>query len=703
MPRAGTSAQVDAERISYDPNTKIAVATGIVRMTYGPYVLTATRVEYNQATGDFKANGSVELREPNGNILLAQSLAITEKFKAGFAKHLRALLTNDATITAEYAKRTSDGITIYEHATYTACKNCEDENGNAIWIIETDQTTHDNVSHNLYHVNPRLKIRGVTVAALPYWEQPDPTVKRRTGWLTPQAKFGGLYGVGVTTPYFLALAPNYDLTISPMLSTKQGLAGDVEWRHRLQSGSYDVRAFGAYQLDPQSPDDNQRWRGAVETSGDFNINQDWTWGWNGTHVSDRTFLDHYDFDEREIAQNEVYSKGLWDQTYVSAQILNFEALDTSVNADVLPTALPYVTGEKIIPEAAFGGDLKFNWSIYSLHRNDADVPFTDVNHGTDQTRGTAEVEWKTQLIGNMGTVVSPFAKLRSDVYVTNNVPDPTVVGGYRDSETTARVLPTIGVDMRFPFIASYESGQSIISPVFQIVSAANESDANKIGNEDSVTLNLDHTSLFLTDRFTGLDRYEGGTRANLGLTYSFLGATGNYVRASVGESVHIAGKNSFVTGSGLDGTQSDIVGSLVVQPWDGLALSYEARVEEDLSSVNRQEATASLTFDSFSAQVSYLNFGAEPAYGRNVAEHWLATDARLQLTEGWYAFGGVGYDFTHDVLTRKTAGLEFDCDCMNFKVAYTGTDDAITRETENKLMLSIEFATLGKSGFSAKF
>ncbi len=697
-PAMGEIADVDADRISYDPITHVATATGMVRMTYGPYVLVATRVEYNQLTGAFKANGSVELREPNGNVLQADTLAITEKFKAGFASHVRALLTNDVTITADYAEHTSDGITVYERATYTACKNCEDANGNALWVIETDQTTHDNNTHNLYHVNPRLKIRGVTVAALPYWQQPDPSVKRRTGFLAPQFNKGGTYGYSVTTPYFWALAPNYDLTLTPMINSKQGLAGDIEWRHRLETGSYNVHAYGAHQRAP--PVAGETWRGAVHTQGDFTLNQDWTWGWDGTATSDRTFLSDYDYDGRDIAQNQIYATGIWDQTYVDARAMSFNALDSGVNADTLPTALPFVMGEKIIDDIALGGDLKFNWNIYAIERNQADLQF---DHGTSQTRGTAEVEWKTQLISDSGTVITPFAKLRSDIYVTNNVPDELVPGTFRDSETTTRVLPTVGVDARYPFIANFASGQSIVSPVFQIISAAAESDANKIGNEDATTLNFDSSSLFLSDRFTGLDRYEAGTRANLGLTYAFIGNDGNYVRASVGESVHLAGENSFATGSGLDGTQSDLVGAVAVQPWDGLTLSYQARVEEDLSQVNRQEATASLTFDSFSADVSYLNFGAEPNYGRSVAEHWVSANARQQVSAGWYVFGGVGYDFENDVLTRKTAGLEFDCDCMNFKLSYTGTEDAISHATEDRVMMSIEFATLGKTGFSSKF
>jgi LPS-assembly protein len=369
----------------------------------------------------------------------------------------------------------------------------------------------------------------------------------------------------------------------------------------------------------------------------------------------------------------------------------------------LPNALPYVTGEQIIPNIAMGGDLKFEWSAYSLHRTLANTPFTSVNHGTDQTRATTSVEWKTQLTSEGGIVASPFAKLRTDLYVDNNIPDPTVIGGFRSSETTTRVLPTAGIDVRYPLIASTEYGQSIISPVFQIISASDETDTNKIGNEDAITVGLDSTSMFLTDRFTGLDRFEGGTRANLGLTYSFLGNNGNYVRASVGQTLHLAGQNSFSTGSGLSDSHSDLVGGLVVQPWENLTLSYQARVADDFSKINRQEASASLNFDSFSTNLSYLNFGAEPLYGRIKPEHWVSGDVKFNVKDGWYVFGGMSYDFYNSYITRKTVGVEFDCDCMNFKLAYTGSQDPTTSIDTNAITASIAFATLGGTSAAVKF
>ena len=60
--------------MTYDPRTKIATAEGGVRIIYGPYVLNASKVIFNEKPA-FKANGSVELREPNGNVMTAATMS----------------------------------------------------------------------------------------------------------------------------------------------------------------------------------------------------------------------------------------------------------------------------------------------------------------------------------------------------------------------------------------------------------------------------------------------------------------------------------------------------------------------------------------------------------------------------------------------------------------------------------------------------
>jgi LPS-assembly protein len=702
-PEQGTSADFVADQLAYDPKTKIAVATGKVVITYGPYTLNATRVTYNRNTDEFSANGSVELREPNGNILLAQKINLTNKFKTGFANHLTALLNNDVTITARYAKRIDGHITIFTDSHYTACRGCETRWGDPLWELVADQSTHDQDTHDITEINPRLKIAGVTVAGLPYLVHPDPTVKRRTGWLPPKFKSSRPYGIGIVTPYFWAISPDKDLTFSPVLTTKQGPVADIEYRQATATGQYNLEGFGVYQLSPKQTSHPVRWRGAVKSKGDFALNDVWNWGWQGTLQSDRSFLDDFEFDKTRIAENKLYATGLEDRNYVSAQLLNYTGQrNTGVDNNSLPYALPYVKGEHYFAPPVFGGELSLDWSAYSLNRDGASTPYATVNHATTQSRATTNVRWKTRYIADNGVLITPFASVKSDLYVNNNLPDPTTATGYASTQTIMRVMPTAGLDMRWPLVASHDYGQSIVSPVFQFIASGNEKNVNKVGNEDAITLNFDHTNLFLAERHTGDDREEGGVRTNVGVTYSFLGINGGFLRASAGESIHIAGKNSYADGSGLSQSKSDLVGAVTFQPWDYLTFSHEIRLKEDFSAISRQESLLSLTLDRFSFNASYLDLAAAPAYGRLTTEQWAAADVRVGLTDGWYLFGGLRYDFEKKGITGKNIGIEFDCDCMNFKVTYSDGTNLDTGNTEKKLMMSIDLATLGGTQVSSK-
>ena len=701
-PVAGSKVNVEADRITYDSKSKISTATGTVRLIYGPYILVATKVSYDEAHDKFKANGSVELREPNGNILQAETADLYNKLKQGFANHVRALLNNDVTIAAEYASRIEGGITIFENAHYTACKDCETKSGEPLWEISTTKTVHDSKTKTLYHTNPTLKIGGVPVAWLPYAEMPDPTVKRRSGFLLPNFKGKKAFGFGVVTPYFQELGPSADITFSPIWTTKQGPVADVEYRQALQSGSFNVHGYGVHQFTRDADTGDKKWRGAVTSAGNFKLNDVWDWGWDGVLTSDKTFLDQYDFDDRTLATSQVYVTGMADRNYFSAQALHFRTLDIAENQGTYPTALPYVNSEYTFDNAVFGGELGFDWSAYSISRDDANTPFSTINHGTDQTRAVANVHWQKQMTTGLGQVITPFARVRSDLYITDNVPDPTVVGGFRNSEVTNRVLPSAGFDIRWPFMASYDSGQSIITPVVQAIAATDETDVEKIGNEDAISVNFDSSSLFLQDRFTGQDRYEGGSRANVGFLYSFLGANGGFARVSLGESFHIGGQNSFALDSGLDGTKSDLVGAMVFQPWDNLELSYQARVEEDLSKINVQEAFANFNFDRFSTSLGYINVGSAPTAGRANAIEQVEANTSFKFTEAWSLFGGVKYDLNNDQFLSKTAGVAFDCDCMGAKLSYTETNSIdLGTNTDRTLRLSVELRTIGKSSVSA--
>ena len=86
------------------------------------------------------------------------------------------------------------------------------------------------------------------------------------------------------------------------------------------------------------------------------------------------------------------------------------------------------------------------------------------------------------------------------------------------------------------------------------------------------------------------------TVKSTGVNYTLIAPSGGFLRTSLGESFHIAGENSYLVGSGLNGTSSDMVGAIALQLNPNVTLGYQARWEEDFSRLNVQEAAIGLNF-----------------------------------------------------------------------------------------------------------
>ena len=699
-PPEGTRLRVVTDRLTYNSKTKIAVATGRVIITYGKYVLVARRVVYDRRHDRMRAIGEVRLREPGGNILEANIAQLQNRFRDGFARHLRLLLTNDSTITADYAVRRNGNETTYTHVTYTRCKTCLLADGSPVWQIRSVKVLHDENEHTIYHTDSTFEFLGMPVFWLPKFNHPDPTVKRRSGFLVPQFNYSSTFGFAAGIPYFWNLAPNYDVTLRPMLTTRQGPLLRATWRHRLASGQYQIDGGGIYQLDKKlAAPGNRRWRGFVHSQGDFKINKRWKWGWDATLTSDDTFLRRYDIDNRIELVSRAYLTGIDNRNFLSGEALHFRRVLTGDINHTFPYAVPYIRHDIILDNTVLGGELGFNTSIYSLKRRTPVSISPIANQGTDQTRAIVDAHWRRRIIADNGAVITPFFNLRGDLFFADNVP-----GAPAGDKVTGRVLPTGGIDVRWPLVRSTGMGQQVFTPVFQLIASPDESNTTSIGNEDSVSLNFDHNSLFLHDKFNGGDRYEGGTRANIGFLFNWMFDDGGFARASFGQTLHLAGRNSFATGSGLETSQSDLVAGIALQPNEYFRLSYQARFDERSLAINAQDASILYDTDRFTASLDYVDINAAPNFGRpaNLRQVW--GEAKYRFGNGWNIFGGMRYDLILDRPVRHVAGIGYDCDCFAFKLFYkesnTRDRDATTKRA---ILMSIEFKTLGSATIGSGF
>jgi LPS-assembly protein len=107
------------------------------------------------------------------------------------------------------------------------------------------------------------------------------------------------------------------------------------------------------------------------------------------------------------------------------------------------------------------------------------------------------------------------------------------------------VMPTVGLEYRYPFINVQPWGSTTIEPIAQVIIRPNESYAGRLPNEDAQSLVYDASNLFSVDKFSGYDRVEGGGRANVGVQSTTQFDRGGSVNMLFGQSYQLFGLNSF--------------------------------------------------------------------------------------------------------------------------------------------------------------
>ena len=174
-----------------------------------------------------------------------------------------------------------------------------------------------------------------------------------------------------------------------------------------------------------------------------------------------------------------------------------------------------------------------------------------------------------------------------------------------------------GIEYRYPLMASTGSVTHVFEPIGQIIVRPNSvGDQQEIPNEDALSLVFDDTLLFDIDKFSGYDRIETGTRANVGMRYTAQLSSGTYARAVFGESYQLAGENEYDTdffrSSGLATDRSDYVGGLYIQALSNLGFSAQSRFDESTWDIQRTDLGTFARYGPAQLRVNYADVIGEP-------------------------------------------------------------------------------------------
>jgi LPS-assembly protein len=754
-PRAANDGQmlVQAVEVDYDYNNSRVSAVGNVQMFYNGTSVEADKVIYDQKTKRLHAEGNIRMTDAEGKITYANIMDLSDDYRDGFVDSLRVDTADATRMAATRADRSSGNYTVFENGVYTACAPCKDDPKKPpLWQVKAARIIHDQSEKMLYFENAQLEFFGVPMAYLPYFSTPDPTVKRKTGFLMPGFSSASGYGYGVETPFYWAIAPDYDLTLNPRFTTRQGVLFQAEFRQRLMDGSYQIRAYGIDQLDQKAfagqPGDRP-FRGGIDTKGQFALNDKWVWGWDGVLLTDFYFFQDYRLAQYRDqlgsflslpteAISQLYLTGVGNRSYFDARTIYY--LSFSGFQDKVPVIHPVVDYSNVINSPILGGEFSYKTNFTSLTRQTAAFdPITTLANtnslcvtasadpmariptqcllrgmpGT-YTRLTGEAQWRRSFTDSAGEIWTPFASIRADAIDASISNQPGVSNFLPVGDTQAlRVMPTVGLEYRYPFINVQPWGTTTIEPIAQVIIRPNETYAGKLPNEDAQSLVFDTSNLFSVDKFSGYDRVEGGGRANVGVQATTQFDRGGAVNVLFGQSYQLFGLNSFAvadatnTGvdSGLQQARSDYVARVNYSPNRTYTFSVRTRLDEATLDVNRFEAEGRANFDRWSVSMLYGNYAAQPQLGYLTRREGLLGSASVKVAANWVVTGAARWDLEANKVNQYIVGAGYVDDCFVLAVNYVTSFNYSTPTTppvlNHAFMLQIGLRTLATTATTA--
>jgi LPS-assembly protein len=656
--KPGDDILMRADEIVYDVNKQIVTARGHVEIDSDQRILLADQVTYDQTSDTTTARGHVSLTDAKGNVMFADHLTLTDQMREGALEGFAALIGKSGRMAAASAQRSEGRFIDARHAVYTPCKICNQPGHRTpVWQVKSYRVVYDQEKHRIHFSDATLEFFGVPVLYSPYLSEPDPTVKYASGLLTPDIGSSSFIGSFVRLPIYIALSPNDDATLSPLITTRGGDVLQGEYRERSMDGGLWLQASGGYNPNGGISGTQDQYYAHLFGSGRIPLSNWWRAGFDLQLTSNETYLKRYDISQLDRLENDLFIEGESGRSRFAVTGYFFQGLRATDDNRMFPVVLPLIQYTYIPEQHLLDGQFRFDVNSIAISRN----------IGTNDQRMTAEARWRKPFVLDDGELLTFQLDARGDLYhISNAAPLPP------NGHFVSRGMPYAAIDWRWPFVATGRGDMAfVIEPITQFILAPYGGNPAEIAalDEDSVSLELNENSLFSFDQLPGYDLVEGGPRANVGVRAEASFPSG-YVEALVGQSYRLKPDTTFAPDSGLSGTTSDIVARFSIKFPPYVDLTHRVDLDGSTGTVRRNEVYLTGTYGRSSLQVSYVQLAPSAATLGLDSREEVNAQADINFYKNWQVFAAARRDLIAGQMLDSEMGLGYEDECLGFSIAY---------------------------------
>jgi LPS-assembly protein len=638
-------------------------AEGRVKLRRRGQAVDADWLRYDQAADEIRARGNVRIRQ-GADIVEGDDLMFHLETERGYLDKTRYRLRRSPDLAdrqpafdATDARGTADRILFEgpkryraEKGSYTTCGP-----GHEDWYVRADDLEIDKTRNVGVARGATVDFQGVPIFYSPYLSF-SLHRERKTGFLTPHYGSTSKGGAEITVPFYWNIAPNYDATLSPRIISKRGLLLESEFRYLQPS------FLGEARLDVIGNDRqfNDEQRHAYLLRHNHRLPYGWSGALNLQGVSDDTYFTDL---STEIAftsqvnlprEGRLARSGTWagSGTYgFSALVQSWQTLQVDPQVPVTP---PYRQVPKVVLHASrpdtWGTDFGFQGEFVAF---DSDQP--------------------SQVTANR-TMVYPSLSLPVQTaygYLTPkvgfNYTQYTVDPNTMSFTNQSRALPIATADSGLVFerpttIGGYSLLQTLEPRLYYVYIPFR--DQNSIPVFDSAQKDINLTSIYSENQFSGWDRINDANQVTAGIGSRLLNPTtgAEVISAAIAQRYYFSSQLVTLPGTtARTSSSSDLLAALTGQ----VAPNWVANV--------------GLQYSTNFSETQRFDVGAryQPAPGRVLNLSYRETIDTLRQTDistqwpiggGWTALGRWNYSLRDKQTLESLIGAEYNADCWSLRI-----------------------------------
>ncbi len=546
-------------------------------------------IEDNTSDNFFFKNGIIDLKN---NEFLAKDL------KVNFKKELFDNKNNDPRLFGVTAKGDKENIYV-DKGIFTTCSK---KHECPPWTIKSKKVHHDKKKQTINYKDAWLRLYDFPVVYFPKFFHPDPTVKRKSGFLKPNISNKKTLGTSFYLPYFHVIDTDKDLTFKPRLYSDGKFILQNEYRYVTKNSKH-ILDFGFINRHKS----NYKKRKNTKS-----------------HFFSNSLID-LNYNYLDISNLEINLEKVSNDTYL--KLFNLESalleekpsdLNSYLKLDLGNEKFDFISKIEIYENLSGSNNDRYEYILpdYSLTTN---IENDKINGTLSFSSSGNQKLFDTNVIES--SIINDFkyssnnffSKLglkNSYNFLFKNVNSNGKNSSKYKSSSQAEIRSQLIFDSSFPLKKEYPNSKELLTPKVSI--RFNPSDMRNFKDTDR---RISSSNIFSHNRMGFSETLESGKSVTAGINYQKLKKSTDKNEMESHEKfleVNLASlfrdkiEKSIPTNSTLNNKSSDIFGNVEYSPYDNINISYDFSLDNNLSTFNYNSINTKLNFENWNTELSFV-------------------------------------------------------------------------------------------------